>query len=137
MMGCLLRHLLFRQLSLSTLMSAVFALGDLVVFLSAISLGTVPSSLSPLYHEESGGEGKETGEEGKSRSFGTLCVVSAINDNQMVTFLLANALTGAVNFSMNTLQATPVTCLAVLCMYMTSLCLVAVFLYKQKLKIKL
>ena len=116
------------MLSLSTLMSVFFILWDLIVLFLAFLLDTPPSSLTPLYQDDTKGGGRRRP---------VLCVMSAVNNNQMVIFLLANVLTGAVNFSMNTLEASSLTCVAVLCVYMTSLCAVAVFLYQHNLKIKL
>jgi len=65
------------------------------------------------------------------------CLVSAVDYNQLVFFLLANVMTGVVNFFMDTLRSGPVLSVAVICFYMAALQFIATALYSKKLKIKL
>lgn len=57
-------------------------------------------------------------------------VLSAINRNQLLFFVLANLMTGAVNLSMRTLYAPTSTALTVLLGYILSLALVFLLLDK-------
>lgn len=66
-----------------------------------------------------------------------LCVCSAVDYNQLTFFLLANVLTGAVNFSVDTLHAGAESALAVLAGYMATLTVLFMTLHRYKVKIKL
>ena len=66
-----------------------------------------------------------------------LCIVSAVDYNQLTFFLLANLLTGLVNITMDTLIATTTTSLAVLTVYMCVLVCVFLVLFKLNIKLKL
>ena len=66
-----------------------------------------------------------------------VCVVSAVDYNQLGFFLLANLLTGLVNFTMDTLSATPAIGLTVLAVYMSVLVGVFLTLFKLNIKLKL
>lgn len=66
-----------------------------------------------------------------------LCVVSAIDYNQLVFFLLANLMTGLVNISINTLHTPPSIALCVLTIYMTLLVAIAIILHRYNIKLKL
>lgn len=59
-----------------------------------------------------------------------------INRNQLVLFLLANVMTGAVNMSMRTLWAGGAVGFAVLCTYMGVLCAVAYALHARNITLK-
>lgn len=64
-----------------------------------------------------------------------LCIASAVDHNQLVFFVLANVLTGLVNFSMDTLHASAGTALTVLVTYMATLAALFLMLHRHKVKI--
>lgn len=66
----------------------------------------------------------------------SVCLVSAVDYNQLAVFLLANLLTGLVNLSMDTLSAGTVTALLVLSGYMALLAAVFSALFTLRFKIK-
>ena len=68
---------------------------------------------------------------------GPLCAASAVDYNQLVFFVLANILTGLVNFSMDTLHADSAVALIVLTMYMATLLAVFLTLHRFKVKVKI
>lgn len=68
---------------------------------------------------------------------GLLCAASAVDYNQLVFFVLANVLTGLVNFSMDTLHADTAVALIVLTVYMAVLLAVFLTLHRFKVKIKI
>lgn len=65
-----------------------------------------------------------------------LCAASAVDYNQLAFFVLANVLTGVVNFSVNTLHVGSAVALVVLALYMAVLLMVFSVLHKYKIKIK-
>jgi phosphatidylinositol glycan class W len=89
---------------------------------------TIPSSPlpSPLYTTAS-----------NKHTTSPLCVVSAIDYNQLSFFLLANLLTGLVNFSLDTLHTSRPLALAVLVGYMCVLVSISIALHRHSVKIKL
>lgn len=66
-----------------------------------------------------------------------LCIASAVDHNQLLFFVLANVLTGAVNFSMDTLHTGAGTALTVLVMYMATLAVLFLALHRHKVKMKI
>ncbi len=96
------------QFSYGTLIVGLFLLTDIVVCL----LSRHPSNTS-------------------------VSIVEAVDYNQLGFFLLANLLTGLVNFSMDTLSADWSIALTVLHVYMAVLALVFCLLLKLNIKIKL
>lgn len=66
-----------------------------------------------------------------------LCATSAVDYNQLGFFMLANILTGLVNFSVDTLHASALSALVVLLGYMAVMLAVFVTLYRHQIKIKL
>ena len=95
---------------------------DLVVLFVT---GTTSTPRPPPYAPTAGKEGLP------------LCATSAVDYNQLGFFVLANILTGLVNFTMDTLHASTVSALAVLLGYMAVMIAVSVVLHRCKLKIKL
>ena len=67
----------------------------------------------------------------------SVCLISAVDYNQLGFFLLANLFTGLVNFSMDTLSVSWTTGLVILLAYMAVLSFVFCTLYKFNIKIKL
>ena len=92
---------------------------------------TVPSSSlpSPLYTTSSSTR--------PTTAPPPLCMVSAVDYNQLLFFLLANLLTGLVNFSLDTLHTGPLLALAVLVGYMCVLVSLSLTLHRHRIKIKL
>ena len=91
-------------------MLAVFLIIDLVLPLSH-TLGF--SLLSPLYTESSE---KDPREERLSQS--SVCVISAVDYNQLLFFVTANVLMGLVNMFVDTLHTGALQSLTVLLLYM-------------------
>lgn len=66
-----------------------------------------------------------------------LCTASAVDYNQLAFFVLANLLTGLVNFSMDTLNASALSALVVLLGYMAVLLVTFLVLHRYHIKIKI
>lgn len=64
-------------------------------------------------------------------------VLAAFNRNGLALFLLANLLTGLVNLSTDTLQASEGRAMATLCAYAITLSVVAVILHRKNISIKM
>lgn len=65
-----------------------------------------------------------------------VCLLSAVNYNGLVYFLLANVLTGLVNLSVDTLQMSTVQSMTILISYMGTLSIVTLMLCKWKIRLK-
>lgn len=65
-----------------------------------------------------------------------VCLLSAVNYNGLLYFLLANVLTGLVNLSVDTLQLSTVQSMTILITYMGILSFVTLMLYKWKIRLK-
>jgi phosphatidylinositol glycan class W len=65
------------------------------------------------------------------------CIASAVDYNQLLFFLVANVLTGLVNFSMDTLHAGMGVALTVLMVYMATLTALFLTLHRLRVKVKL
>ena len=66
-----------------------------------------------------------------------ICIISAIDYNQLFFFVVANLFTGFVNFSVDTLHASVSVSLAVLVVYMMVLVGIFVLLHRFRIKVKL
>ena len=109
------------------MMLVIFLAMDLAILPLAHMLGApLPS---PLYRE--GGISPK-----HSKNF-DICIISALDYNQLLFFLLANIFTGAVNVSFDTLHTSPTLSLAILMLYMMLLCTCSVLLHWFRIKIKL
>lgn len=64
-----------------------------------------------------------------------ISVISAIDYNQFVYFILANLLTGLVNFSVDTLHTGPAPSLLIMLLYMITLALAVTLLHQNNIKI--
>jgi phosphatidylinositol glycan class W len=62
-------------------------------------------------------------------------ILVAVNQNGLTVFLVANVLTGLVNFSMQTIYADDYTALVVLTAYISTVCLVAVTLHRLNIRV--
>ncbi|GAU87416.1 hypothetical protein RvY_00257-6 [Ramazzottius varieornatus] len=67
----------------------------------------------------------------------TPAILSAMNYNSMVFFLLANLLTGLVNLSIDTRQLKTFASMLILTIYLTVITSVAYFLYAKKIRVPL
>ena len=108
-------------------MLAVFLIIDLLVVPLSHTLGF--SLLSPLYTE------KDLREEKRSQS--SVCVISAVDYNQLLFFVAANVLTGLVNMVVDTLHTGALQSLTILLLYMLVLVGMFVLLHTQRVKVKL
>ena len=63
------------------------------------------------------------------------CLISAIDYNQFVYFMLANVLTGLVNFTVDTLSVSSVSAITILVLYMITLSLVVTLLHSNRIKL--
>lgn len=115
------------QLSYGCMMLVIFLATDLALLPLVHMLGAPPPS--PLYRE---GESSPK----LSKNF-DVCIISALDYNQLLFFLLANVFTGAVNVLFDTLHTSPALSLAILMLYMLVLCICSVLLHRFRIKIKL
>ena len=123
------------QFSYCLLMLAVFLAIDLLVVPLSHTLGH--SLLSPLYTESSIKEGRAGTEDNVSHTQSNICIVSAVDYNQLLFFVVANVFTGAVNFTMNTLHTGALHSLSILLVYMAALVGIFVLLHTFRIKVKL
>jgi phosphatidylinositol glycan class W len=95
---------------------------DIVVLAyTHINPSSVP--ISPLYQPLS------------SQASPFMCLVSAIDYNQFVFFLLANLSTGIINFSIDTLSVGTILSLFILCLHCTCLSIISLILMKLNIKL--
>lgn len=111
-------------------MLAVFLIIDLLVVPLSHTLGL--SLLSPLYTESSEKDPRE-----EKRSQSSVCVISAVDYNQLLFFVTANILTGLVNMVVDTLHMGALQSLTILLLYMLVLVGMFVLLHTQRVKVKL
>ena len=115
-------------------MLAIFLAVDLVVIsLSHLLLAPLPS----LYTEARALSTTPTQRRETPKWVDDVCFISAVDYNQLAFFLLANVLTGFVNFSMDTLAASVAVGLAVVVLYMLVLAAVFVSLHSHRIKINI
>ena len=111
-------------------MLTVFLTVDILVLPLSNTLGL--PLLSPLYTESSE---KDPCKEKHSQS--NICVISAVDYNQLLFFVAANILTGLVNVSVDTLHAGPLQSLTILLLYMLVIVGTFVLLHTHRTKVKL
>ncbi|XP_043857078.1 phosphatidylinositol-glycan biosynthesis class W protein [Dromiciops gliroides] len=70
------------------------------------------------------------------RALPSLCLIAAIDRNQLLFFLLTNVMTGLVNMTVDTLHSSPSWTLTVLHLYMISNCLIMYVLHIQNITVK-
>ncbi|XP_062072262.1 LOW QUALITY PROTEIN: phosphatidylinositol-glycan biosynthesis class W protein [Lepus europaeus] len=70
------------------------------------------------------------------RKESSLCLITALNRNQLIFFLLSNITTGLVNLMVDTLHSSTLEALFVLSLYMFTNCLIIYVLYLQDKTIK-
>ena len=113
----------FLQVSFFNFILVVNFLIDLTVMLLCSVSHTLPPS--PLYHTAPPDDRRPS----------HFCIISAIDYNQFVFFILANILTGCVNFTVDTLNTSSFPALIILSLYMVTLALVVTLLHRYKLKL--
>ena len=115
----------FIQVSLSGVIITVnFIIDVITLFLSHLIYTSPPS---PLYSSPGSSSGT------KSSTY--FCLISAIDFNQFTFFMLANLLTGLVNFTVDTLHTSAGPALLILSLYMITLALVVVLLHSNSIKL--
>ncbi|XP_061182182.1 phosphatidylinositol-glycan biosynthesis class W protein-like [Saccostrea echinata] len=67
---------------------------------------------------------------------GDVCLLSAVNYNALLYFLLANVFTGLVNLCIDTIQSSPTKSMAILVIYMGILSFISIVFYKWKIQLK-
>ncbi|NXI39232.1 PIGW protein, partial [Galbula dea] len=87
----------------------------------------------PKSSKKQGMEVVPTGREGKLL---TLCLISAINKNQLLYFLLANVMTGTVNILIDTIHSKTAFTLCILHLYMFFNCLIMHILHTKNIVLK-
>ncbi|NXS93392.1 PIGW protein, partial [Jacana jacana] len=114
-----------------------FVVTDLtLVFTKLLVEGSsVPSCWKVVKAPDSGTrhESEATGREGKLVE---VCLISAINQNQLLFFLLANVMTGAVNILTDTIHSQTAFTLCILHLYMFLNCSVMHILHAKKIVLK-
>ena len=115
----------FLQVSFFNFVLVVNFLIDLTVMLLCSVSHTLPPS--PLYHTAT------TPPDDRRPSH--FCIISAIDYNQFVFFILANILTGCVNFTVDTLNTSSFPAFIILSLYMITLALVVTLLHSYRLKL--
>lgn len=92
----------------------------------------IETVLFPAVHRRSGKEG-----EAERVSFATSPIMAAFNKNGLAIFLVANLLTGVVNLSVHTLDASTTQAMAILVGYAAVITGVALGLDKANIKLTL
>ncbi|NXJ66388.1 PIGW protein, partial [Rostratula benghalensis] len=113
-----------------------FVVTDLtLVFTKLLVKGSsVPSCWKVVKPPESGTtEAVPRGREGKPAH---ICLISAINHNQLLFFLLANVMTGAVNILIDTIHSETAFTLCILHLYMFLNCLIMYILHAKNIVLK-
>ncbi|XP_038615262.1 phosphatidylinositol-glycan biosynthesis class W protein [Tachyglossus aculeatus] len=114
-------------------------LGDVLLVLSKFLIKGVDVPCSWNLIQSSGAVKKrETGSPTpeKERKPLNLCLIAAINRNQLLFFLLANVMTGLVNMMVDTLNSSTSWTLSLLHLYMFSNCLIMYVLHIQSVTVK-
>ncbi|NXP18456.1 PIGW protein, partial [Scytalopus superciliaris] len=81
-------------------------------------------------------QGTEAVPVGKEDKVPHLCLISAINKNQLLFFLLANIMTGAVNILVDTIHSKAAFALCILHLYMFFNCLIMSILHAKNIVLK-
>ncbi|NXA10501.1 PIGW protein, partial [Sapayoa aenigma] len=80
--------------------------------------------------------GMEAVPEGREDNLPHLCLITAINKNQLLFFLLANVMTGAVNILVDTIHSKAAFTLCILHLYMFLNCLIMHILHAKNIVLK-
>ncbi|NXB69597.1 PIGW protein, partial [Donacobius atricapilla] len=121
------------------LLLAFFVLTDLaLVFAKLLVKGcSVPCCWKLVQPPDSGKKpGREALPAGRQDKLSQLCLISAINKNQLLFFLLANVMTGAVNILVDTIHSKAVFTLCILHLYMFLNCLIMYILHARNIVLK-
>ena len=94
----------FFQFSYGTFLLLFFLISDIII-LTTTQL--IQSPAPPLYASDHTSDSTHSRTSQRRAPSPPLCLVSAVDYNQLAFFLLANVLTGVVNFLVDTLHAGP------------------------------
>ncbi|XP_027726076.1 LOW QUALITY PROTEIN: phosphatidylinositol-glycan biosynthesis class W protein [Vombatus ursinus] len=97
---------------------------------------TVPSSWDLIQTLNTDKKPSESLAHQNGRELPSLCLIAAIDRNQLLFFLLANIMTGLVNLTVDTLHSSSSWTLTVLHLYMISNCLIIYVLHIQNITVK-
>lgn len=116
----------------SLLLMSLTGLADLVLLLSKRTSGChcIPSSWD-LCKPKSGSSAEQ-----KSDDADGMCLIQAVNRNQLLFFLLANVLTGLTNSTIDTLSCSNLFSVCVLLLYMFVNCSLIYVLHIRKITVK-
>ncbi|NXO41191.1 PIGW protein, partial [Locustella ochotensis] len=121
------------------LLLAFFVLADLaLVFTKLLVQGSsVPCCWEVVQPPDSGKKpGTEAVPVGRQEKLSQPCLISAINKNQLLFFLLANVLTGAVNILIDTIHSKAAFTLCILHLYMFLNCLIMYIFHSRNIVLK-
>ncbi|RMC10619.1 hypothetical protein DUI87_12330 [Hirundo rustica rustica] len=121
------------------LLLGFFVLADLaLVFAKLLVKGSsVPCCWEVVQPPDSRGKrGMEAVPVGRQDELSQLCLISAINKNQLLFFLLANVMTGAVNILIDTIHSKAAFTLCVLHLYMLLNCFIMYILHARNIVLK-
>ncbi|XP_063258937.1 phosphatidylinositol-glycan biosynthesis class W protein [Prinia subflava] len=121
------------------LLLALFVLADLaLVFTKLLVRGSsVPCCWKVVQPPDPRGKrGMEAVPVGGQDGLSQLCLISAINKNQLLFFLLANLMTGAVNILIDTIHSKAAFTLCILHLYMFLNCLIMYILHARNVVLK-
>ncbi|XP_068066798.1 phosphatidylinositol-glycan biosynthesis class W protein [Anomalospiza imberbis] len=121
------------------LLLGFFVLTDLtLVFTKLLVKGSsVPCCWEVVQAPDSGKKhGMEAVLVGRQDKLSQLCLISAINKNQLLFFLLANVMTGAVNILIDTIHSKAAFTLCILHLYMFLNCLIMYILHARNIVLK-
>ncbi|NXM42096.1 PIGW protein, partial [Gymnorhina tibicen] len=121
------------------LLLSLFVLTDLtLVFTKLLVKGSgVPCCWEVVQPPDSSEKhGTEAVPAGREDKLSELCLISAINKNQLLFFLLANVMTGAVNILIDTIHSKAAFTLCILHLYMFLNCLIMYILHARNIVLK-
>ncbi|NWY70865.1 PIGW protein, partial [Erithacus rubecula] len=121
------------------LLLGLFVLTDLALVFTKLLLrgSSVPCCWKVVQPPDSRKKhGMEAVPVGRQEKLSQLCLISAINKNQLLFFLLANVMTGAVNILVDTIHSKAAFTLCILHLYMFFNCLVMYVLHDRNIVLK-
>ncbi|NWV72111.1 PIGW protein, partial [Malurus elegans] len=121
------------------LLLSFFVLTDLALVFSKLLVkgSSVPCCWRIVQpHNSSKKHGMEAVPVGREDKLSQPCLISAINKNQLLFFLLANVMTGAVNILIDTIHSRAALTLCILHLYMFFNCLVMYILHAKNIILK-
>ncbi|XP_072603755.1 phosphatidylinositol-glycan biosynthesis class W protein isoform X2 [Vulpes vulpes] len=122
----------------SLILLSSLLLGDIILsFAKFLTKGAiVPCSWKPVQPSATSKKHSESLVSEAERKEPSLCLITAMNRNQLVFFLLSNITTGLINLMVDTLHSSTLWALIVLNLYMFTNCLIIFVLHLQDKTIK-